>query len=66
MVAIIRATIAMTITTMFRANMGIGTITVIGTTGTAMTTMIKPKRSFLSSRLMEDPPINRRVFFFNL
>jgi hypothetical protein len=45
-VAIIRATFAVTITTIIRTSTGIGTITVIGTTGTAMTTMIKPKRFF--------------------
>ena len=45
-VAIIRAIIAITITTILRTSTGIGAITVIGTTGTAMTTMIKPERFF--------------------
>ena len=45
-VAIIRAIIAITITTILRTGTGIGANTVIGTTGMAMTTMIKPKCFF--------------------
>ena len=41
-VGIIRATTAITITTIIRTSMGTGTVTVIGTTMTM--TMIKPKR----------------------
>ena len=53
--AIIRAIIAITITTILRTSTGIGAITVIGTTGTAMTTMIKPKRFFkLKTELSDD------------